>query len=321
LSELKKEFAAKKPGMATRNSSNKVLDVLTEKLPQLIGGSADLTGSVGTKTKNYKPISAKDFSGNYIHYGVREHGMQAFMNGMALHGEFIPYAGTFLVFSDYARPAIRLSALMGVRTIFVGTHDSIGLGEDGPTHQPVEHLASLRAIPNLMTFRPCDEIEVAEAWEIAIAAETTPSVISLTRQNVPTLRSDFSENKSARGGYIISEKPDAKATIIATGSEVSLAIEAQNKLAEAGINTNVVSMPCTKLFDEQPKAYRSAVLGKGLKVAVEAASGYGWERYIGMDGIFIGMNSFGASGPYQELYKHFGITADNIVKSIQQGLK
>jgi len=320
LENLKKEFAEKKPGMATRNSSNKVLDILTEKLPQLIGGSADLTGSVGTKTKNYEAITANSFNGNYIHYGVREHGMQAFMNGMALHGEFIPYAGTFLVFTDYCRPSIRLAALMGIRTILVGTHDSIGLGEDGPTHQPVEHLASLRAIPNLLVFRPCDEIEVAESWELAIAAEKTPSIISLTRQNVPTLRSDYSENKTARGGYIISEMPNPKATIIATGSEVSIAVEAQKKLAEAGINTNVVSMPCAKLFDEQSAKYKQGVLGTGLRVAIEAASGYGWDKYIGENGIFIGMNSFGASGPYQELYKHFGITADNIVKQIKMKL-
>lgn len=321
LEPFKKEILEKKPGMATRNSSNRVLDILTEKLPQLIGGSADLTGSVGTKTKNYKAITAADYSGNYIHYGVREHAMQAIMNGMSLHGEFIPYAGTFLVFSDYARPAIRLAALMGLRNVFVGTHDSIGLGEDGPTHQPVEHLASLRAIPNLMTFRPCDEIEVAEAWEIAIASEKTPSVISLTRQNIPTIRQHYDKNETKNGGYIISENKDPKATIIATGSEVSIAIEAQKLLGEAGISVNVVSMPCTKLFDEQPKAYRDKVLGKGLRVAIEAASGYGWDKYIGENGIFIGMNSFGASGPYQELYKHFGITAENVVKQIKANIK
>ncbi len=321
LEPLKKQFTEKKPGMATRNSSKEVLDVLTANISQLIGGSADLTGSVGTKTKNYEPITANSYKGNYIHYGVREHGMQAIMNGMTLHGEFIPYAGTFLVFSDYARPAIRLAALMGIRTIFVGTHDSIGLGEDGPTHQPVEHLASLRAIPNLLVFRPADEIEVAESWELAIAAEKTPSVISLTRQNVPTLRTDYTENKTAKGGYIISPGKNPKATIIATGSEVSIAIEAQKKLASEGIETNVVSMPCTKLFDEQPKEYRKEVLGGGLRVAIEAASGYGWDKYLGESGIFIGMTSFGASGPYQELYKHFGITAENVVRQIKAAIK
>ncbi len=318
LEGAKKEFIEKKPGMATRNSSQKVLDVLTEALPELIGGSADLTGSVGTKTKNYKPVSARDYAGNYIHYGVREHAMQAAMNGITLHGGFIPYGGTFLVFSDYARPSIRLAALMGIRNVFVGTHDSIGLGEDGPTHQPVEHLASLRAIPNLLVLRPCDEIEVAESWEIALSHKTTPSVISLTRQNVPTIRTDFSENKTAKGGYIISEKKGAKATIIATGSEVSLAIEAQKKLDAEGIAVNVVSMPCTKLFDEQDAKYRASILGSGLRVAVEAAGGYGWEKYIGENGVFIGMNSFGASGPATELYKHFGITVENIVKQVKE---
>lgn len=318
LEPLKKEFVEKKPGMATRNSSQKVLDVLAENLPQLIGGSADLTGSVGTKTKNYKAITPKDFSGNYIHYGVREHIMQAAMNGITLHGGFIPYGGTFLVFSDYARPSIRLAALMGIRNIFVGTHDSIGLGEDGPTHQPVEHLASLRAIPNLLVLRPCDEIEVAESWELALKHETMPSVISLTRQNIPTLRTDFAENKTAKGGYILVKTANPKATIIATGSEVSLAVEAQKKLAAEGVETNVVSMPCTKLFDEQPAGYRREVLGDGPRIAVEAASGYGWDKYIGENGAFIGLNSFGASAPAPELYKHFGITVENIINTIKK---
>ena len=316
LRDLKKEFMEKKPGMATRNSSQKVLEVLVKNIPELIGGSADLTGSVGTKTANYEPLTANNYNGNYIHYGVREHAMQAIMNGLSLYGGYIPYAGTFLVFSDYARPAIRLAALMGIRNIFVGTHDSIGLGEDGPTHQPVEHLASLRAIPNLFVFRPCDEIEVAECWEIALQSETTPSIISLTRQNVPTLRSDHAENKSAKGAYIISARDNPEATIIATGSEVSIAIDAQKKLEAEGINTNVVSMPSAELFDQQDKPYRASVLGTGLRIAVEAASAYGWHKYIGENGIFIGMNSFGASGPAEQLYKHFGITAENIVKQI-----
>lgn len=317
LAELKNEFATKKPNMATRNSSQKVLEVLTDALPELLGGSADLTGSVGTKTKSLQPITPKDFSGRYIHYGVREHAMQAIMNGISLHGGFIPYGGTFLVFSDYARPAIRLASLMGVRNIFVGTHDSIGLGEDGPTHQPVEHLSALRAIPNLLVLRPADEIEVAECWEIALQAELTPSVISLTRQNNPSIRTDFAENKSARGAYIISEKPNAKATIIATGSEVGIAMEAQKLL---DIPVNVVSMPSMELFESQDASYKSQVLGKGLRVVVEAGIRQCWDKYLSEKDIFIGMSSFGASAPYQTLYKEFGITAENIVEKISKAL-
>lgn len=321
LKDLKKEFAEKKPNMATRNSSQKVLEVLTEALPELLGGSADLTGSVGTKTKALNPITPNDFTGRYIHYGVREHAMQAIMNGISLHKGFIPYGGTFLVFSDYARPAIRLAALMGVRNVFVGTHDSIGLGEDGPTHQPVEHLASLRGIPNLYVLRPADEIEVAECWEIALQAETTPSVISLTRQNVPTLRLEFAENKSAKGAYIISEKKNAKATILATGSEVGIAVEAQKQLEAAGIAVNVVSMPSMELFEKQDAKYKQSVLGNGLRVAVEAGIQQCWDKYLGLDGIFIGMKSFGASAPYQTLYKEFGITAENITAQVKALLK
>ena len=320
LENLKKEFASTKPNMATRNSSQKVLEVLTEALPELLGGSADLTGSVGTKTKSLNPVTPTDFTGRYIHYGVREHAMQAVMNGISLHGGFIPYGGTFLVFSDYARPAIRLAALMGVRNVFVGTHDSIGLGEDGPTHQPVEHLSALRAIPNLFVLRPADEIEVAECWEIALQAEGTPSVISLTRQNVPTLRSEFAENKSAKGGYIISEKKNAKATIIATGSEVGIAVEAQKQLEAAGIAANVVSMPSVELFEQQDDAYKNSVLGKGVIAVVEAGIRQCWDKYLGRDGVFIGMNSFGASAPYQTLYKEFGITAENIAAQIKAKL-
>ena len=321
LAPLKQEFIDKKPNMATRNSSQKVLEVLTAALPELLGGSADLTGSVGTKTKSTTSITPQDFSGRYIHYGVREHAMQAVMNGISLHGGFIPYGGTFLVFSDYARPAIRLAALMGIRNVFVGTHDSIGLGEDGPTHQPVEHLAALRGIPNLLVLRPCDEVEVAECWEMALNTKTTPSVISLTRQNVPTLRTDFAENKSAKGAYIISEKAGAKATIMATGSEVGIAVEAQKKLAEAGIAVNVVSMPSMETFEKQSASYKASVLGTGLRVAVEAGIRQCWDRYLGDNGIFVGMSSFGASGPYLELYKHFGITAENIVEQVTAKLK
>lgn len=320
LENLKKEFVEKKPNMATRNSSQKVLEVLTEALPELLGGSADLTGSVGTKTKALNPVTPVDFSGRYIHYGVREHAMQAVMNGISLHKGFIPYGGTFLVFSDYARPAIRLAALMGVRNVFVGTHDSIGLGEDGPTHQPVEHLAALRGIPNLLVLRPADEIEVAECWEIALNAEITPSVISLTRQNVPTLRSEFAENKSAKGGYIISEKKNAKATIIATGSEVGIAVEAQKQLESAGIAVNVVSMPSMELFEKQDAKYKQSVLGNGLVAVVEAGIRQCWDKYLGKDGVFIGMHSFGASAPYQTLYKQFGITAENTAEQVKLAL-
>ena len=320
LVDLKKEFIEKRPNMATRNSSQKVLEVLTENLPELLGGSADLTGSVGTKTKALNPVTPTDFTGRYIHYGVREHAMQAVMNGISLHGGFIPYGGTFLVFSDYARPAIRLAALMGVRNVFVGTHDSIGLGEDGPTHQPVEHLASLRAIPNLLVLRPADEIEVAECWEIALAAKTTPSVISLTRQNNPTLRTDFTTNKSAKGGYIISEKAGAKVTIMATGSEVGIAVEAQKLLEAQGIAANVASIPSFELFEKQSPEYKNSVLGNGIRVAVEAGIRQCWDKYLGFDGIFVGMNSFGASAPYQTLYKEFGITAENIVEKIKAKL-
>jgi transketolase len=268
------------------------------------------------------PVTAADFSGRYIHYGVREHAMAAVMNGMALHGGFIPYGGTFLVFTDYCRPAIRLSALMGLRVIYVMTHDSIGVGEDGPTHQPIEHLASLRAIPNLQVFRPCDAMETAECSVLAIASRHTPSILVLTRQNLPALRTQYvKENLCARGGYVLMEAKGAVVTLIATGSEVSIAIEAQKQLAAQQITVRVVSLPCTELFDAQPESYREEVLGGDmLKVAIEAASPYGWEKYIGRGGIFIGMRGFGASGPAPALYKHFGITAEDVVKAVKAKL-
>jgi transketolase len=320
----KKKLSETKPNEATRKSSENTLEVLTAAIPEMIGGSADLTGSNNTKTKNQKPVTKDDYSGSYIYYGVREHGMAAAMNGIALHGGFIPYGGTFMVFTDYARPAIRLSALMQQRVIYVMTHDSIGLGEDGPTHQPVEHLASLRAIPNLNVFRPADATETAECWALALSLKDTPSILSLTRQNLPTLRNEYTkENVCARGGYIISEaKGAAKVSLIATGSEVSLAVDAQKMLAEKGVAARVVSLPCWELFDAQPKEYRESVLGKDtLKVAIEAASGFGWERYIGTDGIFIGMKGFGASAPAKDLYKHFGITVEDTVKAVLGKLK
>ena len=323
IQEIKAEFTADAPGQATRVSSGAVLEKLIGALPELIGGSADLTGSVNTRTSNMSAISRDDFGGRYIHYGIREHGMAAAMNGMAQHGGVIPYAGTFLVFADYMRPALRLSALMRQRVIQVLTHDSIGLGEDGPTHQPVETLASLRAIPNLNVFRPGDAVEVAECWEIAVSTENTPSVISLTRQGIPTLREDAnSENKCAKGAYIISKAVgDASVTIMATGSEVSVGMKAQELLAIDGIAANVVSMPCWELFDAQPALYRASVLGENtVKVAVEAAVSIGWEKYIGAEGAFIGMSGFGASAPASDLFKHFGITGEAVAAAAKKRL-
>ncbi|NBO17889.1 MAG: transketolase [Proteobacteria bacterium] len=319
---LKKKLAESQPNEATRKSSENVLEALTPIMPELLGGSADLTGSNNTKTKTMKPVEAGDYAGAYIYYGVREHAMAAIMNGIALHGGFIPYGGTFLVFTDYCRASIRLSALMQQRVIYVMTHDSIGLGEDGPTHQPVEHLASLRAIPNLYVMRPADATETAECWALALASKQTPSVLSLTRQNLPTLRKEYTpDNLCARGGYVISDAKDAKVTIMATGSEVSLAVDAQKLLAEKGIAAKVVSLPCWELFDAQDAAYREKVLGTNtLKVAVEAAIKFGWERYLGLDGIFVGMPGFGASAPAKDLYKHFCITAENVAAQVQKKL-
>jgi transketolase len=315
LARLKAKFAADKPKLATRQSSQAVLEELTVALPHLVGGSADLTGSNGTKTKAAKPVKPGDFSGSYIHYGVREHGMAAAMNGMALHGGVIPYGGTFLTFSDYSRPAIRLAALMGIRVIHVMTHDSIGLGEDGPTHQPVEHFAALRAIPNLLVFRPADAMETAECWAAALAAETCPSVLCLTRQGLPALpaRDSLEANLSAKGAYVVHE-PGAprKVTILATGSEVQLALAAAKSLEAEGVAAAVVSMPSWELFRRQTDDYRRSVLGGAPRVAVEAGVRFGWDEWIGPDGAFIGMKGFGASGPAEALYKHFGITAEAV---------
>ena len=308
---LKQQFAAEAPKMATRQASGKVLDRMTEVVPELAGGSADLTGSNNTRAATHSDIAAGDFSGGYIRYGVREHGMAAAMNGMALHGGLIPYGGTFLVFTDYARPAIRLSALMEQRVIYVMTHDSIGLGEDGPTHQPVEHLAALRAMPNLNVFRPCDAVEVAECWELALQARETPSVLALTRQGLPTLRTEHrAENASARGAYVIAGSGgERQATLLASGSEVSIAVEAQGLLKAEGIEAAVVSMPCWELFERQPDDYRAAVLGDAPRIACEAAASFGWNRWTGTNGGFVGMTSFGASAPAARLYEHFGVTA------------
>ena len=303
---------------ATRVSSQNVLEALTPHLPQLLGGSADLTGSNNTKTKAMQPVNAENYDGRYIYYGVREHAMAAAMNGLALHGDFIPYGGTFLVFTDYCRPAIRLSALMQQRVIYVMTHDSIGLGEDGPTHQPVEHLASLRAIPNLNVFRPADTTETAECWQLAIGNPKTPSILALTRQALPQLRTEYvAENLCAKGAYVLREAKNGapKVVIMATGSEVMLAVEAQAKLEAKGIATRVVSVPCMELFFAQPASYRQSVLGgpEVKRIAIEAAIEQGWEKLLSDRGIFIGMKSFGASAPAEELYKRFGITTDAIV--------
>ncbi len=319
VAAFKAQVAAEAPSVATRVSSQKVLEVLTAAVPAMIGGSADLTGSNNTKAKAQGVVTPDDFSGSYIHYGVREHGMAAVMNGLALHGGLIPYGGTFLVFSDYCRPAIRLSALMRQRVVYVMTHDSIGLGEDGPTHQPVEHLAALRAIPNLLVFRPADTIETAECWELALESADAPSLLALTRQGLPTLRKDISENLSAYGAYImVPADSERQVTLIASGSEVQIAIEAQKLLRKQGISAAVVSIPCWELFEQQPAHYRDEVLGPGtLHIAIEAAVPFGWERWIESGGGFIGMRDFGASAPAKELFKKFNITAEAVVEAVK----
>ena len=315
---VKQKLAAEPKEIATRSASEGALEALTAAAPEMIGGSADLTGSNNTKPKGMTVLSAADYGGRFIHYGVREHAMAAAMNGMALHGGVIPYSGTFLVFADYCRPAIRLAALMGIRVIHVMTHDSIGLGEDGPTHQPVEHLAVLRAIPNLHVFRPCDAVETVECWQLALENSAGPSILALTRQNLPQLRSGFdAANRCAEGGYEILPAPaKAEVSLFATGSEVSIAVEAQKILGERGVGARVVSVPCFELFRALPAAKRRDVIGAApVKVAVEAAIRQGWDEIIGSDGAFIGMTSFGASAPYKELYRHFGITAENVAKA------
>ena len=314
----KQKLSADKPSWATRKSSQEALEVLTPAVPEMIGGSADLTGSNNTKTKATDPVATGDFAGRYVYYGVREHGMAAAMNGLALHGGFIPYAGTFLTFTDYCRPSIRLAALMEQRVVYVMTHDSIGLGEDGPTHQPVEHVAALRAMPNVNVFRPADAVETAECWQLALESTKTPSVLALTRQNVPTLRTEHTdENRCARGGYVLAEaNGDRKATILATGSEVAIALAARDMLQAAGIPTAVVSMPCCELFDAQDAAYRATVLGNGARAAIEAGVGFGWAKYGIAEDAFVGMTSFGASAPAEQLYEHFGITAEAVVRAV-----
>jgi transketolase len=318
VGSVKEKLAAEPKETATRSASEGALEALTAVVPEMIGGSADLTGSNNTKPKGMTVLSAADYGGRFIHYGVREHGMAAAMNGMALHGGVIPYSGTFLVFADYCRPAIRLAALMGERVIHVMTHDSIGLGEDGPTHQPIEHLAALRAIPNLHVFRPCDAVETVECWQLALENFSGPSVLALTRQNLPQLRRGFdAANRCADGGYeLVPAQGNAEVSLFATGSEVAIAVEAHRILGERGISARVVSLPCFELFRALPAAKRQQVIGAArVNVAVEAAIRQGWDEIIGSDGAFIGMTSFGASAPYKELYRHFGITAENVAKA------
>ncbi len=312
-----------KPANATRVFSGAALAALTPAIPELIGGSADLTGSVNTLTPGMTGFDAPDYAGRYVYYGVREHGMAAAMNGMALHGGVIPYAGTFLVFSDYSRPAIRLSALMGLRVVHVMTHDSIGVGEDGPTHQPVEHVASLRAIPDLTVFRPADAVETAECWKLALTQKNRPSVMVLSRQKTTAARKvPASETLSARGAYEISPADGkARATLFGTGTELALALEAQALLQADGIAARVVSVPSFELFAAQPAAYRKAVVGDApVRAAVEAGVRQGWDALIGADGIFVGMSGFGASAPAEKLYPHFGITAADLAKAVKARL-
>ena len=321
VQDFKRKHSAEKTKVATRKASQETLDVLAEAIPELAGGSADLTGSNLTKAKSQKPVTPGDFSGSYIHYGVREHGMAAAMNGIALHGGFVPYGGTFLIFTDYCRPAIRLSALMQQRVIYVMTHDSIGLGEDGPTHQPVEHLASLRAIPNLNVYRPCDVVETAECWAASLETSSTPSVLSLSRQGLPCLRTEHTdENLSAKGGYVLAEAEAKRAvTLIASGSEVEIAMQACDQLKAEGISAAVVSMPCLDKFEEQSQEYRDQVIHPDTPVVVvEAAIEQSWGKYIGRNGKFVGMSTFGASAPANELYEHFGITTQNVVNAAKQ---
>jgi transketolase len=314
VAKLCDDFRKGNAKIATRQASGTVLDTLTKLVPELVGGSADLTPSNNTKAKDQKDVRRGDFSGRYLRYGVREHGMASAMNGIAVHRGLIPYGGTFLTFSDYARPAIRLAAFMGVGVIYVMTHDSIGLGEDGPTHQPVEHLAALRAMPGLYVYRPADAVETAECWALALRRRDAPSLLALTRQALPLLRDEpASENRAARGAYVLAEADGRRqVSLLATGSEVSIAMAAREALAKDGVRAAVVSMPCWELFEQAPAEYQDAVLGSAPRVAVEAAVQFGWERWLGPRGAFIGMTGFGASAPGEALYPHFGITAERV---------
>ncbi len=315
LNAFKAELCESRPKVATRKASEMALGVINGATNLTLGGSADLTHSNFTITPGMTSVTPDDFTGRYIHYGIREHGMAAAMNGIALHGGFIPYGGTFMTFTDYARGAMRLSALMGLRVIYVMTHDSIGLGEDGPTHQPIEHLAMLRATPNMDVYRPADAVETAECWMAALETVHTPSVLSLSRQGLPTLRAGFSpENLSARGAYVLRETDGPRdVTLLATGSEVEIAVKAADLLAADGVKAAVVSMPCWERFEAENSVYRAEVLGTAPRVAVEAAARLGWDRWIGERGAFVGMTGFGASAPAPQLYAHFGITPERVV--------
>jgi len=316
IDEEKRKFFDLKPNIASRQSSASILEAITKNLPELVGGSADLSGSNNTKTKYSTIIKPSNFKGNYIHYGVREHAMAGIMNGMALHGGILPYGGTFLIFLDYCKPALRLSAFMGLRVIYIFSHDSIGLGEDGPTHQPIEHLTHLRAIPNLNVFRPADTIETLECWETALKSSTNPSVIALSRQKIPFVTETLtSKNMSSLGGYELKKaNSNPEITLIASGSEVQIAIDALNKLKEANINSKVVSMPCQELFDKQSKEYREKVIEKNSKkISIEASSIFGWEKYVGSEGSSLGMKSFGKSAPYKTIYEDFNLTSNSVV--------
>jgi len=323
IDKEKRKFFNLKQNVASRQSSSSVLEAITKNLPELVGGSADLSGSNNTKTKYSTIIKPSNFKGNYIHYGVREHAMAGIMNGMALHGGILPYGGTFLVFLDYCKPSLRLSAVMGLKVIYIFSHDSIGLGEDGPTHQPIEHLTHLRAIPNLNVFRPADTIETLECWEIALKSSTNPSVIALSRQKLPFVTEVLTnKNMSSLGGYELKKNNSSpEVTLIATGSEVQIAIDAFNKLQNIGINSKVVSMPCQELFDKQSQEYKEKVIEKNsIKISIEAGNIFGWEKYVGPDGISLGIKSFGKSAPYKKIYEHFNLTSDNVVKTAKKML-
>ncbi|HVC62044.1 MAG TPA: transketolase [Acetobacteraceae bacterium] len=322
VSTLKTEIAEAKPKLATRAAGQRALEALIPATPDLVGGSADLTGSNLTFVKSMGTVIPGNFGGRYLHFGIREHGMAACANGLALHGGLIPYVGTFFVFTDYLRPALRLSALMRQRVIYVMTHDSIGLGEDGPTHQPVEHLASVRAMPHVHVFRPADALETAESWELALRRADGPSLIVLSRQAVPAVRTDAGENRCAWGGYVLAEADGPRrATLIATGTEVAIAMNARAMLAAEGIGVAVVSLPCWELFASQEPVYRDVVLGDAPRIGIEAAGAQGWERWLGSDGVFIGMTDFGASGPFEDLYKEFGITPEAAVAAVRKCLQ
>ena len=310
--------------MATRQCSSSVIESISNILPQLIGGSADLSGSNNTKTKSSKIITSKNFGGNYIHYGVREHGMASVLNGLALYSGLIPYGGTFLIFSDYCKPSIRLSALMGLKVIYIFSHDSIGLGEDGPTHQPVEQLTGLRAIPNLNVFRPADINETLECWEIALKSKNNPSAIALSRQKLPYINPQFSEkNKCENGAYVVKmDSHDNKVTLVASGSEVELALNIHNSLKENNVSSKVISMPCQELFDKQPDDFKKSILDEDtLIVTIEAGSVSSWSKYLRGNGLSLGINKFGESAPYKEVYDHVNLSVNKIVIAIQEKLR